>query len=309
MNQREHSRIRRKEIQEVPRKVKKTSLLLWSIMVIMILSACGEDHVADGGASEGTASTVADTQTEKPSAAQKASTTQKASAVEDASATEETSVTEAGENLQPSADVYSFLQGQKSWQKEDAWSGEWADYTEAGQVFGHFGCSFCCMANIYCTLAGQECSPLDMFTVTKEVTSYVPTAESAALGWGDMQSALAYTGISGELGNKPESLQSFAEMMQQHRTAIVLISSNNDATYWQKDGGHYVNIWDYNSTTGEVFLADPGGPARNRSVIPLQYVYDALKTSSSYQYLVIDGYSKANNQWNHEGIQEAWIHE
>ena len=291
MNRRKHNRTQRKEIQGVSRKVKKMSVLLWSIMIIIILSACGENHAANGGATERTERTETDTQTEEASATQKASTT------------------EVGENLQPSADVYSFLQGQKSWQKEDAWSGEWADYEEAGQVFGHFGCSFCCMANIYCTLSGQECSPLDMFAVTKEVTSYVPAAESAALGWGDMQSALAYTGISSELGNKPQSLQSFAEMMQQHRTAIVLISSNNDATYWQKDGGHYVNIWDYNSTTGEVFLADPGGPARNRSVIPLQYVYDALKTSSSYQYLVIDDYSKANNQWNHEGIQEAWIHE
>ena len=55
------------------------------------------------------------------------------------------------------------------------------------------------------------------------------------------------------------------------------------------------------------FLADPGGPDRNRTWIPLRYVYDALKTSSQYQYLLVNGYAEEDNQWKQDGIDEAWV--
>ena len=63
----------------------------------------------------------------------------------------------------------------------------------------------------------------------------------------------------------------------------------------------------YNPDTDEVFLADPGGPDRNRTWIPLRYVYDALKTSSQYQYLLVKGYEEENNLWKQDGIDEAWV--
>ena len=36
-----------------------------------------------------------------------------------------------------------------------------------------------------------------------------------------------------------------------------------------------------------MFLADPADPDGNRNYIPLRYVYDALKTVSKYQYLLV----------------------
>ena len=44
----------------------------------------------------------------------------------------------------------------------------------------------------------------------------------------------------------------------------------------------------------------------NRSWIPLRYVYDALKTVSQYQYLLVQDYAEEQNQWMHDGITDAW---
>ena len=63
----------------------------------------------------------------------------------------------------------------------------------------------------------------------------------------------------------------------------------------------------YKEDTDEVFLADPADPDGNRNYIPLRYVYDALKTVSKYQYLLVNGYSEEQNQWKQDGIDEAWV--
>lgn len=47
-------------------------------------------------------------------------------------------------------------------------------------------------------------------------------------------------------------------------------------------------------------------PDGNRSWIPLRYVYDALKTVSQYQYLLVQDYAEEQNQWMHDGITDAW---
>ena len=86
-----------------------------------------------------------------------------------------------------------------------------------------------------------------------------------------------------------------------------MVSSHDDNTYWKKTGGHYVNISLYKEDTDEVFLADPADPDGNRNYIPLRYVYDALKTVSKYQYLLVNGYSEEQNQWKQDGIDEAWV--
>ncbi len=202
--------------------------------------------------------------------------------------------------------VYTFLQGQKSYEKEKIWSGSWCNYEEGGQTFGHFGCSFCCMANIYDTLSPYECSPLDFMTFTKEITSYTPSSGSAALGWLEMKQAMEAAGITCELGMKDDNYEQFAEKMSSNRTAIVLVCSSNDDTIWQNEGGHYVSIWDYETENGEVFLADPASPTRNRTWVSLRNVYDALKTSSSYQYLLVNGYEETADIWKRDGINEDW---
>ena len=94
--------------------------------------------------------------------------------------------------------------------------------------------------------------------------------------------------------------------MEQMESAIVLISSKEDDTYWKDTPGHYVNIWLYRKEDDTVFLAEPGSPENNRSRIPLRYVYDALKTISTFQYLAVEEYQEEDNQWKADGIDELW---
>lgn len=49
-------------------------------------------------------------------------------------------------------DIYTFLQGPRSWAEGISWSGEWATFDINGNPFGGFGCGLCCLANIYNTL-------------------------------------------------------------------------------------------------------------------------------------------------------------
>ena len=70
--------------------------------------------------------------------------------------------------------------------------------------------------------------------------------------------------------------------------------------------GHYVNIWLYDPTDETVLLADSGNPEHNRQRIPLRYVYDAMKTSSRYQYLLVTSVDPDGNTWKHDGIDIRW---
>lgn len=207
----------------------------------------------------------------------------------------------------PEEKVYTFLQGPKSWGEGRAWSGEWSGKYVKGNYFGNFGCGLCCMANIYSTLTDYDCSPWDMYEYARQVSGYSPTRKIGAIGWGDMKVTLRKSGFDTELCTKPETYGEFKEQMKEAQAAVVLVCSRDDDTYWEKTGGHYVNLFLYEDETEEVFLADPGSPDRNRNFIPLKYAYDALKTSSQYQYLLVYGYSEENNQWKGNGIDEAWV--
>ena len=112
---------------------------------------------------------------------------------------------------------------------------------------------------------------------------------------------LRKSGFDTELCTKPETFEEFKEQMKKAQAAVVLVCSRDDDTYWEKTGGHYVNLFLYEEETEEVFLADPGSPDRNRNFIPLKYAYDALKTVSQYQYLLVYGYSEEKNQWKQDG--------
>ena len=67
-----------------------------------------------------------------------------------------------------------------------------------------------------------------------------------------------------------------------------------------------MNIWLYRAEDGTVFLAEPGNPDNNRTRIPLRYIYDALKSISRFQYLLVESYVEEDNQWKGDGIQEMW---
>lgn len=202
--------------------------------------------------------------------------------------------------------IYSFLQGPKAYAMGCDWSGSWCEYDYKGNLFGSFGCGLCCIANIYSTITDYECSPLDMFEFALENTGYSPTRKIGAISWGDMKICLRKCGFDCDLYYKPSSYDDFKAQMENGLSAIVLVSSYEDDTFWKKTSGHYVNIWSYNPDSEEVFLAEPGSPTNNRSTIPLRYVYDALKTSSDYQYIMVDGYNENNNIWKYNGINIEW---
>lgn len=204
-------------------------------------------------------------------------------------------------------DIYTFLQGPKSWGEGRAWSGEWSNVYVNGNYFGNFGCGLCCMANIYCTYTDYTCSPWDMYEYARQVSGYSPTKQVGAIGWADMKVTLRSCGFDCSLNNKPETYEEFQKQIESAKGAVVLVCSRDDDTYWEKTGGHYVNISLYREETDEVFLGDPGGPDRNREYIPLRYVYDALKTASQYQYMLVNDYSEEGNEWKQNGIDEAWV--
>ncbi len=203
-------------------------------------------------------------------------------------------------------DIYTFLQGPKSWAEGLSWSGEWSQFQVDGNPFGGFGCGLCCLANIYNTLSPYEVSPWDLCEYAIEVSEYAPDGRYGAIDWEPMRDTLKNCGIRSKLYRKPKSYQKFQEQMRNARSAIVLICSGDDDTYWQDTPGHYVNIWLYQEEDDTVFLAEPGSPENNRSRVPLRYIYDALKSVSRFQYLLVKGYLEEDNQWKADGIDEIW---
>lgn len=203
-------------------------------------------------------------------------------------------------------EVYTFLQGPRSWGESIPWSGEWCLFGVKGNSFGNFGCGLCCMANIYNTLSPYEVSPWDMCEYAMTVSGYAPRRKAGAIDWGNMKETLKICGISCDVYYKPKTYEAFQKQMGKVKSAVVLISSNEDDTFWKDTPGHYVNIWLYQEESDTVFLAEPGSPENNRIRIPLRYVYDALKTTSKFQYLAVDGYQEEDNQWKADGIDENW---
>lgn len=197
----------------------------------------------------------------------------------------------------PEDAVYSYLQGVKSYEKKEEWSGSWCYEEAGGQQFGRFGCGLCSLANIYSTLGKEACTPLEMYEHAQEITRYNPHSGVGAIGWDCIRIVLEQSGFVCELGRKPEDYETFQELAREGECLLVLVSSDNDDTYWQDTPGHYVTIWHYNEKRDEVFLADSSGPSKNRQWIPLRYVYDALKTDNPQQYLMVKGYNADLDGW------------
>ena len=204
-------------------------------------------------------------------------------------------------------DIYSFLQGPLAWETKTDWGGAWCSMILKNQYFGAFGCGLCDLANIYSTLTPCECSPIDMYEYAQEVSAYTPVSGLGAIDWPELRDTLASVGIASELHVKDEAYEDFQEAMKRGITAIVLVSSENDTTYWQNVSGHYVNLWLYDPETDTAFLADSGNYGHTRERIMLRPVYDALKTSGSYQYLLVTSVDKDGNTWQHDGIDIEWV--
>ena len=202
--------------------------------------------------------------------------------------------------------IYSYLQGPKAWSYKIDWSGAWCHKMIGGQEFGAFGCGLCALANIYSSLTEYECSPLEMYYYAESTTRYTAEDGIGAIDWPELKQVLKSVGITASLKHKNKTYEKFQENIAGAQTAIVLVCSDNDDTYWQNVSGHYVNIWAYDSSDDTVFLADPGNYKHNRRRIPLRYVYDALKTSGSYQYLLVSETDPDTDTWQHEEAGGRW---
>lgn len=202
------------------------------------------------------------------------------------------------EKKNPEDEIVTYLQGIKSYEKGKEWSGSWCYEEAAGQQFSQFGCGLCSMANIYSSLSGKECTPLEMYEYAQNVSSYDPSGGVGAIGWDAIRVTLQKTGFTCQVGRKPESYEQFQELAKENLCLMILISSDNDDSFWKEVPGHYVTLWLYDEKEDQVFLADSSGPKRNRQWIPLRTAYDALKTSSPQQYLAVSGYDETEDGWN-----------
>lgn len=202
--------------------------------------------------------------------------------------------------------IYSYLQGPKSWRKKIPWSGEWGVSFYDGGSFGGFGCGLCCIANIYSSLTKYQCTPVDAYHYAKKHTGYMG---GGAIDWGYMRQSLNEMGFNCHVEKKPETYREFQEDIKNSQAAVVLVSSNNSKCYWKDTPGHYVTIFLYNEKKDQVFLADSGDPDHNRQWISLKKIYKSLKTSSSWQYLMVQEYNQKEDQWRHKEAKGNWIKE
>ena len=194
----------------------------------------------------------------------------------------------------------------RAWRSRVYWSGSWCNQILGEQEFSIFGCGLCCLANIYSSLTPYECSPVDMFYYARDNTDYSPSYGYGAIDWPYMRQTLKLTGINSGLHRKEKSYELFRDSIADGLCAIALVASAYDDTYWQNVDGHYVTIWLYDPEDETVLLGDSGNPEHNRARIPLRYVYDALKTSGRYQYLLVTDVDEEKNTWRHDGISERW---
>lgn len=202
--------------------------------------------------------------------------------------------------------VYTFLQGPVSWESKAPYSGIWCESELDGGLFSVFGCGLCDLANIYSSLTPFECSPLDMYWLARKVSDYSPGGGSGAIDWPYMAETLSKTGFTTRLKRKDKKYEAFQKAMSECLTAIILISSEEDDSYWQDTPGHYINVWHYNPGTDEIFLGDSGNPKHNRQWVPLRTIYDAISTQNSWQYLLVTAYDEEKNTWKYSGIHEEW---
>lgn len=199
--------------------------------------------------------------------------------------------------------IYTYLQGPKSWNQGIDWSGEWGESYMDGGSFGGFGCGLCCMANIYSSLTPYQCSPVDMYRYAKKHTGY---GGGMAIDWGHIRRGLTSLGLHCHVERKQETYHEFRENIRKSKCAIVLVSSANSTVHWKNTPGHYVTIFEFQEKTDKVFLADSGDPDHNRRWIHLKKVYRSLKTASNWQYLVVSGYDKQKDHWHHKKANGTW---
>ena len=199
----------------------------------------------------------------------------------------------------------TFFQGPKAWKKRMEWSGKWGKTKYDGVKFGAFGCGLCCMANIYSSFSqGNKCSPVDMYKYAKKNTSY---EGGMAIDWDYMKETLTKIGFTCQIGNKPLKYEDFQSIVRNNEALIACISSDADSTFWKDTPGHYITIFAYNQSEDSVFIGDSGNLDHNRTWVPLNYIYKALKTENSHQYMTAGAYDSQKDGWKNKKISGKCI--
>lgn len=209
---------------------------------------------------------------------------------------------QTGKNIEE--DIFTYLQGPKSWSQRLDWSGSWSSEFYDGSSFGAFGCGLCCLANVYSTVSNFCCTPVDIYRFAKRNTEY---GGGGAIAWEYMDSILANLGIESNLRRKPDSYNDFKKQISESSCSIVLVSSDASKCYWTNTPGHYVTIFLYNKKNDTVFLADSGDPSHNRHWVELRKIYKSLKNTSEWQYLCVGNYNKKNDKWKHKALNGEWV--
>ena len=202
--------------------------------------------------------------------------------------------------------IYTFSQGPVAWESKTPYSGEWCEFEMEGGRFSVFGCGLCDLANIYSSLTPYECSPVDMYKYAMKASDYSPSWGYGAIDWPFMGQTLKSLGFRVGFRRKDSTYEQFRKAYKRALTAIVLVCSDDDDTYWEDTPGHYVNPWLYDEKTDRIFLGDSGSPKHNRHWVPLRYLYDAMAHDSRYQYMLVFSYEEAKNTWKYSGITEKW---
>lgn len=202
--------------------------------------------------------------------------------------------------------IYSYLQGPRSWKEKRAWSGYWGNTYMDGGMFGAFGCGLCCMANVYSSVTPSYCkaSPVDMYRFAKKNTWYWG---GSAIDWPYMVKGMRKAGIHCGVKRKPKRYSAFKRDIETSKCAIVLISSYDSACYWKHTPGHYVTIFAYNKNNDRVFLADSGDPSHNRHWVSLKKIYRSLKKASRFQYIRVTGYNRNQDTFRNRRTRGRWI--
>lgn len=201
-------------------------------------------------------------------------------------------------------EIYTFLQGPKSWGERRTWSGEWGTSFYNGGSFGGFGCGLCCIANIYSSLTKYQCTPVDAYRYAKRKTDY---EGGGAIAWGYMRRTLNSLGFECGVKKKTPSYREFQKDIRENSCAVVLVSSADSECYWKETPGHYVTIFLYDEKGDSIFLADSGEPKHNRKRVPLKKIYKSLKTASEWQYLLVGEYDKKKDGWRHKKAEGNWV--
>jgi len=183
--------------------------------------------------------------------------------------------------------IKSYVQVPWSLYPDIRWTGPWNGISIGSQKFSNFGCGVVCLTNLYCTITGQKTTPWQMYEWSQKYSSYRPGGGSGAIDWNQMTDVCRNLGLSTTLQVKPADYAVFQEQMKNTKAMLVLVCRENDDKLWWYTAGHYVVLWEYKADTDSVFVCDPSG-LYNRERVPLSYVYQALKTASNYQYMLVE---------------------